>query len=90
MKTDIVEDILFCIRFGWMTNNEACSKRMAKIWNERDGERVFLMFSVKASKQFCALAEMVEQVDFDAEIDGWSKPNCKGCVTQSPLHDLPY
>jgi len=78
MKSDSPGDILYGIRNGWVTNNEACNKRMETIWNESAGLRVFLLYSVNESKHFCALMEMVGPLDWEHSIHGWSKPDCRG------------
>lgn len=78
MKNDSPTDILYAIRHGWATNNEACNKRMENIWNERGNLRVFLLYSVNESKHFCALFEMMGPLDWDHSIAGWSKPDCRG------------
>ena len=78
MKNDGPQDILYAIRNGWATNNEACNKRMEGIWNDRSGLRVFLLYSVNESKHFCALLEMVGPLDWNHKIEGWSKSGCRG------------
>lgn len=78
MKNDTPQDVLYAIRCGWATNNEACNRRMEVLYNDRGNLRVFLIYSVNESKHFCALMEMTGPLDWEHHISGWSKPECRG------------
>ena len=78
MKLDALADMSWCVQNGWVPNNAACSQRLASIWAERDEKRVFLLFSVKTTKQFCAFAEMIGTTDYSVGVEGWSKEGCTG------------
>jgi len=78
MKNDSPADILYAIRHGFATNNEACNRRMEHLWKERGNLRVFLLYSVNESKHFCALFEMIGPLNWNHSIEGWSKPECRG------------
>lgn len=62
---------------GAVTNLPSCNERIDKVWNERDGQRVFMMFSISGAKEFCAMAEMLSPSQ-PGTFPGWSKKYCNG------------
>jgi hypothetical protein len=79
MKVDREADMRYCLANGAVTNLPSCNDRINAVWRERDGQRVFMMFSISGQKEFCAMAEMVGPVQ-EGSMPGWSKPGCEGCV----------
>jgi hypothetical protein len=77
MKVDKATDMKYCLANGAVTNLPSCNERITAVWNERDGQRVFMMFSISGQKEFCAMAEMITPVR-PGRLPGWSKPGCTG------------
>lgn len=77
MKLDRLVDMKYCIANGAVTNVAKCNQRIMETWNNRDGQRVFMMFSVSGQKEFCAMGEMTGPVR-RGSLPGWSKPGCVG------------
>jgi hypothetical protein len=77
MKVDKLIDMKYCLANGAVTNLPSCNERIMDCWDHRDGERVFMMFSVSGQKEFCAMAEMISPVG-PGSLPGWTKPGCTG------------
>lgn len=77
MKVDKLGDMHYAIKSGHVTNLRTCNQRLNQIWNERDGQRVFMLFSISGCKEFCALAEVNSGVKVGS-MPGWTKPHCEG------------
>lgn len=69
----------YALSTGTVTNLPSCNERIDKVWRERNGQRVFMMFSVSGQKEFCAMAEMLGPVS-RGSMPGWSKGGCVGFV----------
>lgn len=82
MKVDRDADMRYCLANGAVTNLPSCNDRINAVWRERDGQRVFMMFSISGAKEFCAMAEMVGPVQ-NGSMPGWSKAGCQGYVLLS-------
>jgi len=79
MKIEHPSDMRYCLSNGAVTNVPACNERIDAVWRESDGQRVFIMFSIRGQKEFCAMAEMTGPVQ-SGSMPGWSKPGCVGYV----------
>lgn len=79
MKVDRDTDMRYCLANGAVTNLPSCNERIDAVWRERDGQRVFMMFSISGAKEFCAMAEMIGPVQ-KGSMPGWSKAGCEGYV----------
>ncbi|GAB7327765.1 hypothetical protein MBLNU13_g11576t1 [Cladosporium sp. NU13] len=79
MKVDRETDMRYCLANGAVTNLPKCNERINAVWRERDGQRVFMMFSISGMKEFCAMAEMTGPVQ-KGSMPGWSKPGCEDLV----------
>lgn len=77
MKVDKAMDMKYCLANGHVTNLPKCNERIMDVWKERDGQKVFMMFSISGDKEFCAMAEMKSPV-VPGSLPGWSKPGCTG------------
>lgn len=77
MKVERLEDMRYCLVNGAVTGIRSCNERINKVWNERNGQRVFMMFSISGAKEFCAMAEMLGPSS-SGGLPGWSKPGCEG------------
>jgi hypothetical protein len=77
MKVDKLIDMRYCIANGAVTNLPSCTDRIMECWDHREGERVFMMFSVSGQKEFSAMGEMISPVQ-PGSLPGWSKPGCTG------------
>jgi len=77
MKVDKDADMRYCLTNGAVTSLPSCNERINAVWRERNGQRVFMMFSISGQKEFCAMAEMVGPVG-KGSMPGWSKPGCEG------------
>ena len=77
MKVDRDSDMRYCLTNGAVTNLPGCNERINTVWRERDGQRVFMMFSISSAKEFCAMAEVCGPVQ-GGSMPGWSKPGCEG------------
>jgi hypothetical protein len=77
MKVDKLMDMKYCIANGAVTNLPSCNQRIMECWDNRAGERVFMMFSISGMKEFCAMAEMISPVG-PGSLPGWSKHGCTG------------
>ena len=77
MKVDRDSDMRYCLTNGAVTNLPGCNERINTVWRERDGQRVFMMFSISSAKEFCAMAEVCGPVQ-EGSMPGWSKPGCEG------------
>lgn len=84
MKVDRDADMRYCLSTGTVTNLAKCNERINKVWYERNGQRVFMMFSISGQKEFCAMAEMLGPVS-RGSMPGWSKPDCEGSVLITPI-----
>ena len=84
MKVDNDADMRYCLANGGVTNLPSCNDRINAVWYERNGQRVFMMFSISGQKEFCAMAEMVGPVQ-EGSMPGWSKPGCEGYILLSPI-----
>jgi hypothetical protein len=82
MKVDKDSDMRYCLTNGAVTSLPSCNERINAVWYERNGQRVFMMFSISGQKEFCAMAEMVGPVG-PGRMPGWSKPGCEGYVLLS-------
>lgn len=82
MKVDRESDMRYCLAQGVVTNLPSCNDRINAVWRERNGQRVFMMFSISGQKEFCAMGEMLGPVS-RGSMPGWSKPGCQGFVLQS-------
>lgn len=82
MKVDRDSDMRYCLTNGAVTNLPSCNDRINAVWRERDGQRVFMMFSISGAKEFCAMAEMLGPVQ-NGSMPGWSKAGCEGYVLLS-------
>lgn len=80
IKTDFTSHVLFALRNGYWTNQPEVNERIMKIWTDKadKGDKVYFLFSVNSSKQFCGLAEMVGPVQPTGVIRGWKKERCHG------------
>jgi len=79
MKVDTASDMRYCLTNGGVTCIPSCNERINAVWFERNGQRVFMMFSISGQKEFCAMAEMVGPVG-PGRMPGWSKSGCEGYV----------
>jgi len=77
MKVDRETDMKYCLANGAVTSLPSCNERIDAVWRDREGERVFMMFSISGQKEFCAMAEMAGPVE-RGSMPGWSKPGCEG------------
>lgn len=77
MKLDKLQDMRYAIKVGHMTNLPSCNERLNEIWRSRDGQRVYMMFSISGAKEFCAMAEVNSGVQ-TGSMPGWSKAGCTG------------
>lgn len=62
---------------GAVTNIPSCNERIDRVWNERNGQKVFMMFSISGAKEFCAMAEMLGPTG-DGVLPRWGKKHCEG------------
>jgi hypothetical protein len=79
MKVDRDADMRYALSTGTVTNLPSCNERINKVWRERNGQRVFMMFSISGQKEFCAMAEMLGPVA-PGSMPGWTKAGCEGFV----------
>jgi hypothetical protein len=87
MKVDKDTDMRYALSTGTVTNLPSCNERINKVWRERNGQRVFMMFSISGQKEFCAMAEMLGPVS-RGSMPGWSKSGCEGFVFLTLVHGI--
>ncbi|KAK8512769.1 hypothetical protein V6N12_030185 [Hibiscus sabdariffa] len=70
------------IKYGVWASTPTGNKKLDTAYHEAKAKQgtwpVFLLFSVKASAQFCGVAEMVGPVDFDKSVDYWLQNKWSG------------
>lgn len=74
--------MLFVIESGNLTNQVNVNERIEKVWNSQatpGGVRdpIYFLFSISGSKQYCAMAEMIDEVNMGLSITGWPKADTK-------------
>ena len=66
---------------------EKVSERIENVWHDRGaaGEKVFLLFAVNGTKQYCGLAEMTGTYQRNGTVESWTAGDkgYKGYVTLS-------
>ncbi|KAK6439800.1 hypothetical protein LTR95_003977 [Oleoguttula sp. CCFEE 5521] len=92
MKVESLNDMKLCLEQGWMANNLACTNRMSAIWQQGKDRQIYLLFSVKGTKQFCAMGQMGGNVEPNGELEGWDKENCTSLlpVTFIYVKNVPF
>ncbi|XP_071142495.1 YTH domain-containing family protein 2-like [Mytilus edulis] len=76
-RTDV--SIHDSLRLRLWCSTEHGNKRMNAAFKERENKGpVFLFFSVTGSCQFCGMAQMMTNVDFNADIEDWKNTRYKG------------
>nr|OQO24263.1 hypothetical protein B0A51_10123 [Rachicladosporium sp. CCFEE 5018] len=92
MKVESLNDMKLCLEQGWMANNLACTNRMSAIWEQGKDRQIYLLFSVKGTKQFCAMGQMIGDVVANNELEGWDKENCTSLlpVTFIYVKNVPF
>ncbi|KAF2724823.1 hypothetical protein K431DRAFT_291471 [Polychaeton citri CBS 116435] len=85
IKTETEQNFIWSVRHNKWGNNKKVNDRVQQAWNEKnDREKIYFLFSVNGSSQYCGLAEMVGSIQRDAELDGWEQ-NHEGAPTEGHI-----
>ncbi len=77
IKTEYTENVLYSIQQSLWTTLRPISERIMQIWDARveDTEKVFFLFSINGTKQYCGLAEVSGPWNPNMQVEGWTDPS---------------
>lgn len=80
IKSYSEDDVHRSIKYGIWCSTEHGNKRLDQAFrdSERDGAKIFLLFSVNGSGHFCGVAQMTSAVDYNSVSSVWHQDKWKG------------
>jgi len=77
IKSYSEDDIHKSIKYGLWASTEQGNRRLDQAFHETNGP-IYLFYSVNASGQFCGMAQMKSQVDYNKKFAAWAQDKWKG------------
>jgi len=80
IKSYSEDDIFRSIKYSSWTSTEHGNRRLNEAFkeNQKNGVRMYLLYSVNSSGHFCGVAEMKSEVDLNVETGIWVQDKWKG------------
>ena len=81
IKSYSKDDVIHCIKYGVWCSTEEGNRKLDKAFKECANEKyasVYLFYSVNGSGQFCGMAQMMSQIDYDSKFEIWSQDKWQG------------